>query len=266
MNSPVVDSSIQKKQSQWHEQWRIMSGDEYQTEELFWEWIAPLAKEDFRGKKVLDAGCGGGHMLGYIESHIASAVGLDLNTPEIARKRFLNSPKIRIEEGDIAAWDGESDFDVVYSIGVVHHTQNPKITVKNLLARVRPGGVLSVWVYGHEGNTLVRYLVEGPKKILTGWPRPRVWNLSRVITALIYPAVYTLYSLPLNFLPYYEYFQSWKRLSFERNTANVFDKLNAPTTHFISREEIDGWFKDEKISTLEVSPWCGISWRVLVRK
>ena len=45
----------QEKQNEWHEQWML-----FQDEErfLFDEWISPIVLEDFRGKTVLECGCG----------------------------------------------------------------------------------------------------------------------------------------------------------------------------------------------------------------
>jgi hypothetical protein len=151
---------------------------------------------------------------------------------------------------------------VVYSIGVVHHTKDPRASARHLMSLVRPGGRIALWVYGHEGNFWVRALVEGPKRLYRWLPRPALWAASYLLTALLYPVVYSVYLLPLSFLPYHDYFRNWRGLSFVRNVVNVFDKLNAPTTHFIRREEIDGWFEGMPFHDVRVSPWCDISWRV----
>lgn len=265
MNS-TQDSSlattVQQPQSEWTEQWTRFEGEQFQTEALFWEWLAPLGPDDFRGRRVLDAGCGGGHMLGYLRPLIAEGVGVDLNTATIARRRFRSARHIRIYRGDIAHWSAEKDFDVVYSIGVIHHTKKPEQTVRHLMSLVRPGGRLAFWVYGHEGNFWVRTLVEGPKVFYRWMPRAVLWFFALVLAALLTPIIYTIYLLPLPFLPYYQYFKSWRRLTFVRNAANVFDKLNAPTTHFIKRRDIENWFASAPFRDVRVAPWCGISWRV----
>jgi SAM-dependent methyltransferase len=247
---------------EWHWQWSHMSGPEHQSERLFWEWVHPLTPEDFRGRTVLDAGCGAGHMLGYLRPVIAQGVGIDLNTSSVAARRFEDVPHIEIHAGDAATWSEQRGFDVVLSIGVVHHTADPAATVRNLMRLVRPGGRLVLWVYGHEGNLLARWLVEGPKRLYRGLPRPALWAASLVLTALITPIVHTLYRLPLRMLPFHAYFANWRRLSFVRNATNVFDKLNAPTTHFIKRGEIDDWFRGTPFENIRVSSWCDLSWRV----
>lgn len=261
-------TQTQEQQDEWRQQWTLMAGDEHQNEELFWEWISPLTVDDFRGKRVLDAGCGGGHMLSYIAPYVREGIGIDLNTSEISRERLQHQKHIRIVEGDLARWNDERDFDLVYSIGVVHHTADPQASARHLLDLVKPGGKLALWVYGYEGNALTRWFVEKPKRFLFSWmPRKWLWLAARLLTALIYPVVYTLYALPFRSLPYWAYFQNWKRLTFQRNADNIFDKLNAPTTHFIRRSEIDTWFAGVKdVKSLEVSSWCDISWRILITK
>src|SRR5262249_58933016 len=42
---------------------------------------------------------------------------------------------------------GERAFDLVYSIGVLHHTPDPRIAFGQIARRVKPGGRLAVWLY-----------------------------------------------------------------------------------------------------------------------
>ena len=54
---------MQRKQPEWQWQWQQFYDD---NEWLFYEWIQPNTLEDFRGKDVLDCGCGGGQHLNFI--------------------------------------------------------------------------------------------------------------------------------------------------------------------------------------------------------
>jgi 2-polyprenyl-3-methyl-5-hydroxy-6-metoxy-1,4-benzoquinol methylase len=253
------DSIMQVKQDQWAWQWNKLYDD---NKWLFTEWIHPNTLEDFRGKTILDCGCGGGQHLQFVAPFAAEVTGVDLNALESAQKNTAELSNVKLVEGDIAAMNLGKQFDVVYSIGVLHHTDDPTASFRNIANHAKPGGRVIVWVYSHEGNALNRWLVEPAKTMLVhSMPRAAVLWLARILTALVYLPVYTIYLLPLTFLPYYQYFQNWRQLSFERNVLNVFDKLNAPQTWFITKDTITGWFSEKDFTDIHVSPYKGVSWR-----
>jgi len=145
---------------------------------------------------------------------------------------------------------------------VIHHTDDPDKTVRNLKRHIKPGGKLILWVYAEEGNFLVRALLEPLKRsFLLRLPKPIVRLLAEVLTVTISLPVYSIYLLPLPSLPFYEYFQNWRRLSFRRNVLNVFDKLNAPQTAFIPREQVQRWMSPYEFREVHISCYQGISWR-----
>jgi len=249
----------QAKQGEWAAQWSMMQDEE---RFLFDDWIWPSRLEDFRDKDVLEAGCGGGQHTALVAQVARSVTAVDLNTVEIARQRTLGRHNVRLVEADLAGMDLGRTFDVVFSIGVVHHTDDPDRTVRNLARHVAPGGRLVLWVYSQEGNALVRYLVEPLRRVLlTRLSRPSLLRLSRLITVVLYLPVYTLYRLPLPFLPYYQYFANFRRLGFARNTLNVFDKLNAPQVQLISRRRAQSWFDPDRFEDIHLSRYVGVSWR-----
>ena len=58
-----------------------------------------------------------------------------------------------------------------------------------------------------------------------------------------------------------EGFENFRRLPFRRNVLNVFDKLNAPQTDFITRERVQGWFAGSQFEDVTITPYKGVSWR-----
>jgi SAM-dependent methyltransferase len=249
----------QPKQGEWAAQWSMMQDEE---RFLFDDWIWPSRLEDFRDKDVLEAGCGGGQHTALVAQVARSVTAVDLNTVEIARQRTLGYDNVRLVEADLAGMDLGRTFDIVFSIGVVHHTDDPDRTVRNLARHVAPGGRLVLWVYSQEGNALVRYLVEPLRRVLlTRLSRRSLLRLSRLITVALHLPVYTLYRLPLPFLPYYQYFGNFRRLGFARNTLNVFDKLNAPQVQLISRRRAQSWFDPDRFEEIHLSRYVGVSWR-----
>lgn len=78
---------------------------------------------DLRSAKVLDFGCGVGHLLTFMKTHLAFTgeyVGYDLSARMIdtARAKF---PGIRFERRDILAEGVPEDFDYILISGVFHN-------------------------------------------------------------------------------------------------------------------------------------------------
>lgn len=250
------------RQSQWTFEWERTRFPRPEAEQVLWEWLHPLRPEDLAGKRILDAGCGRGEYSRIFARHARHVVSADLNTTAVARSVALDCPNVRFVCGDIARLGLRPVFDVVICVGVLHHTPSPEATFRSLTSLVRPGGRLALWVYGHEGNGLNRLGVEPLKRaFLRRVPRPALWEFSHWLTVLLHLPVQTVYRLPLRFLPYAEYLARFRRLPFAINQGNVFDKLNAPVTHFLSREVLAHWFESVDFEAVHLSPYLGISWR-----
>lgn len=251
----------QIKQDEWLEQWKMFQDDE---KFLFEEWIAPVKMEDFLEKDVLECGCGGGQHTSFVSPYAKSITAVDLNTMDVARERNAGKENIRFIEADISIMKLDKQFDIVFCIGVIHHTNNPDQTFQNLYNHCKPGGRVIIWTYSAEGNELVRWIVEPIRKFfLARLPRSIVSALSWILTTLLYPVVYTVYLLPfLNFLPYYDYFRNFRAMSFRRNMLNVFDKLNAPQTIFTTRGKCDEWFNRHRFepNSISIRKYAGVSY------
>jgi SAM-dependent methyltransferase len=255
----IEPQTSQPQQVEWSFQWSRHSDD---APFLFSDWIAPRTVEDFRGKRVFDAGCGPGHHVRLVASVASHVTGMDLNTANIASEKLSDLENVDFLQGDIAAYQPDQPFDVVYCIGVIHHTDDPDRTFENLRRMCQKGSLLIVWCYSLEGNELVQKLVEPiRKRFLRKLNRGVVEFIAQVVTLFMYPVVYTIYLLPLRSLPFYEYFENFRTLTFKRNVLNVFDKLNAPQTDFIARGRIERWFHPGQFDDVSITPYKGVSWR-----
>jgi len=258
---------MQKIQAEWHEQWTLFKDEE---RFLFEEWIAPVTLEDFRGKSVLECGCGGGQHTSLVAAVASRITAVDLNTVDIARGRTAGFANVRFVVADIANMELEEQFDVVFCIGVIHHTDNPNKTFASIYKHCKPEGRVIVWTYSAEGNGLMRYIVEPIRKIIFAWlPRSVLVPVSKLLTLFLYPLVFTVYrSARMSFLPYYEYFKNFRRLSFERNVLNVFDKLNAPQTRFTTKEQCHEWFNANRFvpTSISIRSYAGVSYSLTAVK
>jgi SAM-dependent methyltransferase len=238
--------------------------------EEFLAWIAPLVPADFKDRVVLDAGCGKGRHI-YLASQFGArtVIGVDLSDAvDAAFCNTRNLENVHVVQADILNLPFKAAFDLAYSIGVVHHLPVPKSGFLAFARHVKPGGRVSAWVYGREGNGWIERFVDPMRKNVTS-------RLPRFITRClcIFPAV-TLYAgLKLLYrpaknrrrcrtlLPYSDYLCSISGYSFAENFWNVFDQLVAPTAFYHSREEVADWFKSVSAIQVQIAHHNSNSWR-----
>lgn len=230
---------------------------------LYWDWIYPNTKEIWRDRDVLDAGSGPGTQIRMMAEVAKSVTAVDLEAIDVSRSTTQDiKGKITYIQDDIGTMQLQQEFDVINCVGTIHHTDDPTVTFDNLFAHLRPGGRMIIWAYAYEGNALMRRVVEPARqRFLMGASHSRIQAISTALTAGMYPVVHTAYRLPLRSLPYYEYFGNFRRMSFRRNMLNVYDKLNAPQQHFLSRRQMEAWFNPERFTDVHISQYAGVSWR-----
>jgi SAM-dependent methyltransferase len=79
----------------------------------------------------------------------ARLVGVDLSAAvEKAAAVCATLPNVLIVQADLLDLPlAEQAFDLVYSIGVLHHTPDPRRAFHQIARCVKPGGRLAVWLY-----------------------------------------------------------------------------------------------------------------------
>ncbi|HTW58290.1 MAG TPA: class I SAM-dependent methyltransferase [Terriglobales bacterium] len=107
-----------------------------------------LKREELNGKIVLDVGCGMGRFAEVASRWGASVVGVDLSAAaEVAAKNLADRTFVAFQADVFALPFAPESFDVIYSIGVLHHTPDCEAAVKALGRYLKPGGILAVWLY-----------------------------------------------------------------------------------------------------------------------
>ena len=231
-------------------------------ENQFLRWIEPLGPSAFKEKSVLDAGCGMGRNSYWCLKYGASdvtAFDYDERCVDAASRLLASHTNASVERRDIYEIDYENQFDVVLSIGVVHHLENPHAALVNLARAVNPGGTLLVWLYGHENINWYVRAVRPIRMITSRLPLPMTHAISY------------LFSVPL-FLglrlwtPGNEYLRQISRYPFPHLHSIVFDQLLPRIAHYYRRHEVEGLFKSLPLKGYSINHNRKMSWTVIGNK
>jgi 2-polyprenyl-3-methyl-5-hydroxy-6-metoxy-1,4-benzoquinol methylase len=157
--------------------------DEVEARKYFVEHHIPRFAdfERWRGKKVLEIGCGIGTDTISFARHGAQVTSVDLTEKslEVARQRakvfgledritFLQANAERLSE-----YVPVERYDLVYSFGVIHHTPHPEQVLEEIRKYVAPGSTVKIMVYNRWSWKVLW--------ILFIYGKGRIWKLNRLI-------------------------------------------------------------------------------------
>ena len=253
-------------------QWTHFTQEDQKYAEQFLGWLQPVKREFFAGKIILEGGCGKGrHTSLAAEWGAKEVVGVDLSEAvESAFQATKHLPNAHIVQADIFKLPFKKQFDYAFSVGVLHHTPDPKKAFVSLASKVKKGGALSAWIYGAENNEWITSYVN---PIRTGFTskigQPTLYQLSKLPTLGVYLASKLLYR-PLNKtskpladkLFYNDYLNHLGTFGWREQHNIVFDHLVAPTAFYISKEAFENWWQEIGAGAVEIiwhnrNSWCG---------
>ena len=221
---------------------------------------------------MLEGGCGKGrHTKLAAEWGAKEVVGIDLGDGvESAFALTRDLPNAHIVQCDIFKLPLKRAFDYAFSVGVLHHTPDPKKAFVSLASRVKKGGHISAWVYGAENNEWITKYVNPIRESFTSkMSQPMLYQLSKLPTLSLFLTTKLVYR-PANIaakeaakrLFYNDYLNHLGTFGWREQHNIVFDHLVAPTAFYISKTEFEDWWKDINAQDLEIfwhnsNSWCG---------
>jgi trans-aconitate methyltransferase len=102
------------------------------------------------GERILDLGCGTGHLTAEIAGAGASVLGIDASPAMVAQAR-QNFPKLAFQLVDAAGFRTEQPFDAVFSNAALHWMPNAGEVAAAVARALKPGGRF-VAEMGGKGN------------------------------------------------------------------------------------------------------------------
>jgi 2-polyprenyl-3-methyl-5-hydroxy-6-metoxy-1,4-benzoquinol methylase len=129
--------------------WSIFRDILPEHREQFLAWSSALPRETWRGAFILDAGCGIGRNSYWAMAEGARggvAIDVDERSVAIARKNLQSHRSLEVRKQSIYDAAAADAFDIVFSIGVVHHLAEPRKALAALVQAAKPEGSGLLWV------------------------------------------------------------------------------------------------------------------------
>jgi len=132
-----------------------------------WRWCYRAARSHCTGMapppqsqlRILDAGCGTGVSTDYL-AHLNPgaeilAVDISAGALEVAQERLRRSgglDQVCFKQRSLLDLAGEGPFELINSVGVLHHLTNPLKGLQALAPLLAPGGLLHLFLYADGGR------------------------------------------------------------------------------------------------------------------
>lgn len=274
----VFDQSGTEKQTvqafgdQWHEcDESVFSYG--QNKEYFSAYLYPLDPKAFDNSTLLDAGCGNGRLVEYaLRFNPKLIVGIDYSrSVELAFNRTRHYKNVLIVQGSLLVPPlAQSSFDIIYSLGVVHHLQKPEKGLYQLGRLVAENGKIHIWTYSKEGNRLYLLLVSPLRWLAGKLPSRALWLLSSFLALITWPYLwlckYITNKSSKNYLPMQGYLNFIYEYGFYIYKVAIHDQLVPAIVFYPSKDDIHRWANCAELQIFHMDMRTNNSWRVGLRR
>ncbi len=261
------------------EAWKEFPRLDESYSQQFFDWIFPVDPGYLKGKVVLEAGCGKGRHAHIVANAGAKATfAIDIGDAiDVAFQNVGHVPNLHLIQSDIRQLPFKDVFDFAFSVGVLHHMEDPQAGFRSMTRSLKDDGSISIWVYGKENNWWITDIISPIRESITSkLSAPSLKVLSTSLSLPVYSAAklvagpYAKLRQRVPALPelFYEAYLSYvSKFDFTEINHIVFDHLIAPVAYYIPKKDVQQWFADAGFSNPVVrwhnkNSWSGFASRV----
>jgi SAM-dependent methyltransferase len=228
---------------------------------------------ELAGKVGLDAGCGKGRYTRFLAPHLAAMAALDGSSAvEAAARNLEDFDNVLVVKSDLRTAPFRAEcFDLVTSLGVLHHLDDPRAGFDRLVRHLAPGGRLLLYLYSRPAHGGLRAAALSAaaalRRLTVRMPHRRLRAVTAPIAAVLYVGVVlpgqvgdrwgiaALSRLPMD---------AYRGKPFRSLVLDTFDRLSAPVEHRYVWADLEPWFADAGLEVEAARDETG--WFVLARK
>ncbi|MCA6379085.1 MAG: class I SAM-dependent methyltransferase [Cytophagales bacterium] len=234
--------------------------------------LLPLGISEFT---ALDVGCGSGRWALYLSDRVKFIEAIDPSSSVWTAKKLLrNLNNIRVTHASVENLPfADNSFDLVYSLGVLHHVPNTYLAIQRCFEKAKHRGFFLLYLYYNLENrgiifrfffscsnilrNIISTLPSSAKKLICNVIATLVyWPLAKLSAFVSYFSTSLSSKLPLSY---------YKKTSFLIMRNDALDRFGTPLEKRFSKGEItdmltEAGFVDIQFSTNE--PY----WHVIARK
>jgi SAM-dependent methyltransferase len=232
-------------------------------EEQFRRWLPFFSPDDWRGKRFLDVGCGmGRNSFWPMKYGASSGIAVDIDERSLAAARRNLCSYVTLEVCKCSAYElpWRDEFDIAFSIGVIHHLEFPEKAVGQMSQSVKPGGHVAIWVYGRENNGWLLWILNPARKLIF-----RRLPVSWVHFISFFPAAILWMLLRIG-LDQIEYFRFLRTVSFRHLRSIVFDQMLPKIANYWSKSEVEFLMRHAALEDVEITWVNEMSWAARGRR
>jgi len=234
----------------------------------FADYMQPHSVQRLAGMSILDVGAGSGRHSFHAAHAGAHVIAVDLGASIDVARRNLPASVLTVQADAEHLPFGPGAFDMVMSIGVLHHLPDPQRALRSIARHARPGGHVHVYLYWVPQQRWQRTVLAGVtavRRVTVRLPHPILHALCFPLAAGLHAVVVAPYrslrhrprsralaaGLPL---------KTYADYPFAVLVNDQFDRFSAPLERRFTADEVRRVLSDADLEDVIVLPnhgWVG---------